>query len=558
MLSNITIRNFAIVKSLELDVSKGMTAITGETGAGKSIAIDALNLCLGARAEASMVRPGEDKAEIIASFSVSDNPAAIEWLESRELDNGGECIIRRIISSEGRSRAFVNGVPMPVAQLKDLGQWLISIHGQHGHLRLLKPDAQRSLLDDYANHANLLSVVSQEYKTLQSLEREYSQLKQAQEQRLARKQLLDYQVVELNDFGLADDEFEQLESDFKKLSNSQTLMESSQHCFHRLYEDEQNNAVHIIQSSIQQLDGLQANDSELTPIVEVLNEALINVEEASSQLQSYIDRIEIDPFKIQQTEARYSQCMALARKHSIAPESLAAHHQLLVEEYQQLTQDESRIDHLADDIAEQRERYTVACHNLSQARSSAANSLSKQVEQKIAQMNMADAEFAINVTYDSEHTPSVHGGDSVNFVIATNKGQVKDSIEKVVSGGELSRIGLALQVINSANLAVPTMIFDEVDVGISGPTASVVGQLLKQLGDSIQTLCVTHLPQVAAHAHNQLFVTKFSDGETTQTNIQALTQQDRIQELARLLAGDEINPAAIENAKALMASAQTV
>ena len=231
---------------------------------------------------------------------------------------------------------------------------------------------------------------------------------------------------------------------------------------------------------------------------------------------------------------------------------------MLVEEYQQLTQDESRIDHLADDIAEQRERYTVACHNLSQSRSSAANSLSKEVEQKIAQMNMADAEFAINVTYDSEHTPSVHGGDSVNFVIATNKGQAKDSIEKVVSGGELSRIGLALQVINSANLAVPTMIFDEVDVGISGPTASVVGQLLKQLGDSIQTLCVTHLPQVAAHAHNQLFVTKFSDGETTQTNIQALTQQDRIQELARLLAGDEINPAAIENAKALMASAQTV
>ena len=215
MLSNITIRNFAIVKSLELDVSKGMTAITGETGAGKSIAIDALNLCLGARAEASMVRPGEDKAEIIASFSVSDNSAALEWLESRELDNGGECIIRRIISSEGRSRAFVNGVPMPVAQLKDLGQWLISIHGQHGHLRLLKPDAQRSLLDGYANHTNLLSIVSQEYKTLQSLEHEYSQLKQAQEQRLARKQLLDYQVVELNDFGLADDEFEQLESDLK-------------------------------------------------------------------------------------------------------------------------------------------------------------------------------------------------------------------------------------------------------------------------------------------------------------------------------------------------------
>lgn len=552
MLTNITIKNFAIVKALELDLAKGMSAITGETGAGKSIAIDALNLCLGARADANMVRPGEDKAEIIASFSVTNNHHASRWLEERELDNSDDCIIRRVISSEGRSRAFINGVPTPVSQLKDLGQWLISIHGQHGHLRLLKADAQQSLLDEYANHSELLVTVKNEYRSLQQAQKEFSRLQQEQQQRQARKQLLDYQVVELDEFALALDEFESLEADFKKLSNSQTLMESTQHCFHRLYEDEQNNAVHIIQSSIQQLDGLQANDSEITPIVEILNEALINVEEASNQLQCYIERIEIDPFRIQQTEARYSQCLELARKHQVLPEQLAEHHQSLLTEHQQLKQDENRLDGLKDEIDSLNERYLAASKVLHQSRTHAAKTLSQAVEDKIREMNMLEAEFYISVEYSPQLPPSAVGCDDISFQISTNKGQRKDAIDKVVSGGELSRIGLALQVINGANQSVPTMIFDEVDVGISGPTASVVGQLLKQLGEHVQTLCVTHLPQVAAHAHNQLFVTKFSDGDTTQTHIQALDKQERVNELARLLAGDKVNDAAIANAKALL------
>ncbi len=552
MLNHITIRNFAIVKSLDLDLTKGMSAITGETGAGKSIAIDALNLCLGARAEASMVRPNEDKAEIIASFSVTNNDRAMGWLVERELDNGDDCIIRRIISSEGRSRAFINGVPTPVQQLKDLGQWLISIHGQHGHQRLLKADNQRQLLDQFADHREIQDAVKSDYKQLNTLRNEYKSLKQAQEQRQARKQLLDYQVVELNEFALAEGEFEQLESDHKRLSNSQSLLESSQYCFHRLYEDEQHNAVHIIQSSIQQLSELQSNDSALVPVVEILNEALINVDEASSQLQTYIEHLEIDPFKIQQVEARYSQCLAIARKHNIAPEVLALHHKSLLTEHKQLSQDESKLDDLLAQIEQQHQTYTASCEKLHKSRKKAAGTLAKTVEDHIKAMNMQDARFVIDVDFDTEMPASQHGADVVSFNIATNAGQPLDAIEKVVSGGELSRIGLALQVINSSSHAVPTMIFDEVDVGISGPTATVVGQLLRSLGQNVQTLCVTHLPQVAAQAHQQMFVTKFSDGTATQTNIQCLNQDQRVEELARLLGSDVINDTAIANAKAML------
>ena len=358
--------------------------------------------------------------------------------------------------------------------------------------------------------------------------------------------------MELNEFAIESGEFEQLEADQKRLSNSQALLESSQHCFHRLYEDEQFNALQTIQSSINQLSELQDNDTQLSPIVEILNEALINVEEASAQLQQYIDHLEIDPFRIQQVEARYGACLALARKHQVRPENLAEHHQQLLSEYQQLSQDESKLDGLEQQIEQQCQHFIDASKALHTSRSSHAKALATTVEKHIKAMNMQDAHFHIAVEFDDTLPPSSWGCDHISFQIATNKGTQLDAIENVVSGGELSRIGLALQVINSSSQSVPTMIFDEVDVGISGPTASVVGKLLRTLGNNIQTLCVTHLPQVAAKAHHQLFVIKDNDDGVTKTNMIRLDQEMRINELARLLGGDEISDTAIANARSML------
>ena len=553
MLNHLSIRNFAVVKTLDLDLEQGMTAITGETGAGKSIAIDALSLCLGARADANMVRPGEDKAEIIATFSVQHSEART-WLQQRELDNDDECIIRRLISSEGRSRAFINGVPAPLQQLKELGHYLISIHGQHAHQQLLKPEVQRQLLDDYAQHSPSLIKVADSYQELRHKQKSLLQLQQSQQQREARKQLLAYQVEELDEFALEESEFQQLEAEHKRLSNSQVLLEQSQLSFHQLYEADEFNALAAIQTSCDRLQELQDSDPSLAPIVAILNEAAIQVDEAAQQIRDYVDALEIDPMRMQQVEARYSLAMDLSRKHQVQPEQLYQHHQQLSAEYRELQQDQDMLVELEQELQLLQQKYLDTALKLSNSRKKAAVKLAKEIQQHIRSMNMQHAQLSIAVEFQDDAAPSAFGLDNIQFLIATNAGQHADSLDKVVSGGELSRIGLAIQVISSSTQAIPTMIFDEVDVGISGPTASIVGQLLRKLGQQTQVLCVTHLPQVAARAHQQKFVTKFSDNNSTETHIISLSEKERIEELARLLAGDKLTDTAIANAKDLLAN----
>ena len=551
MLTHLSIRNFAVVKTLDLELDKGMTAITGETGAGKSIAIDGLGLCLGARADAAMVRPTESKAEITASFNVSETPA-LNWLRQHDLDNEDECIIRRVISCEGRSRTYINGVPAPLQQLKDLGQYLISVHGQHAHQQLLKPDTQRLLLDDYACHNKIQSQVADKYQLLRQKQKTLAELQHTQQQREARKQLLSYQIEELNEFALEKGEFLSLETEHKRLSNSQALLEQSQLSFHQLYEAEDFNALAAIQNSTDRLEHLQDSDPSLAPIVLLLKEATIQVDEASQQIRDYVEGLEIDPMRMQQVEARYAKAMDLARKHQLQPENLYEHHQKLSAEYQDLQQDQNALQELEQDISTLQQDYLSVAQALSASRQKSALKLAKEVQQHIRAMNMQQAQFSIEVIFDPLLPFSKAGQDSIRFLIATNSGQHAETLERVVSGGELSRIGLAIQVISSSGHSVPTMIFDEVDVGISGPTASIVGQLLRKLGQDIQVLCVTHLPQVAARAHNQKFVTKFSDKKSTETHIISLSQEERITELARLLAGDKLTDTAIANAKDLL------
>jgi len=552
MLIHLSIRNFAVVKSLDVDFSNGMTAITGETGAGKSISVDALGLCLGERADVGMVRTGADKAEVSAGFDIKKLNAAQKWLKQNELDDEDDCLIRRVISAEGRSKAFVNGIPVSLQQLKELGSHLLSIHGQHAHQQILKHDHQRNLLDSMADHKNLLSAVAAAYQVLRDQQKHYQVLLEGQQQRADRCQLLAYQIQELDDFALAENEFGELEIDHKKLSHSQTLLEQTQISFHQLYEADEFNALSAVQNSLERLVELQEHDSSLTPIVNMLNEAAIQIEEASKELRAYTEHLEIDPMRMQAVEARFSQALDLARKHHVTPEELHAFHQQLSTEYKALVKDDDLLDELQQQLAASEKSYYLAANKLSESRQQAALGFAKQVEQHIRKMNMHDAEFVIEVNQLTDSPPNRLGIDNVRFKVSTNKGQALDDLDKVVSGGELSRIGLAIQVIGSGNSQVATMIFDEVDSGISGATASIVGHLLRKLGEQTQVICVTHLPQVAARAHNQMFVTKFSDGLTTETHMICLAENERIDELARLLAGDTLTESAIANAKELL------
>jgi len=552
MLTHLSIRNFAVVKTLDVDFSLGMTAITGETGAGKSISVDALGLCLGDRADSGMVRTGADKAEVSAGFNVKQLPGALKWLEEHDLSDDYEVLIRRVISSEGRSKAFVNGTPVPLQQLKNLGQFLLSIHGQHAHQQILKSDSQRHRLDQYAEHHTLLTKVADCYQTLRTQQQDYQNLLEGQQQRVDRSQLLSYQIQELDEFALAEGEFIALETEHKKLSHSQTLLEQSQISFHQLYEAEEFNALSAVQSSVDRLTELQEHDPSLAPIVTMLTEASIQIDEAANELRAYTEQLEIDPMRMQNVEARYSQALDLSRKHNVRPEALYEFHQQLSIEFTELVKDDSLLEELKTQLLELEQQYHQAANKLSLSRQKAAKSFAKQVEQHIHQMNMADAVFKIVVEHHGQGTPNKLGLDRVQFVVSTNKGQALDNLEKVVSGGELSRIGLAIQVISSSNNDIATMIFDEVDSGISGSTASVVGQLLRKLGESAQVICVTHLPQVAARAHNQMFVTKFSDKKTTETHMICLQESERIEELARLLAGDTLTESAIANARELL------
>ncbi|MCG9697291.1 DNA repair protein RecN [Shewanella sp. Isolate11] len=551
MLCQLSINNFAIVRFLELDFKTGMTSITGETGAGKSIAIDALGLCLGNRSDASTVRPGATKAEVSARFSLIDIPNAKRWLEDNDLELDDECILRRTISSDGRSRAYINGNPVPLSQMRALGQLLIGIHGQHAHHAMLKSEHQLTLLDSYANHRMLLDSVSASYQRFKLIEKELQQLEQSQHERIARKQLLQYQVEELDEFDLGETEFEEIEAEHKKLANGTALVQTCQQTLYLLQDSEQANAESILNQAIDQAQDLEGYDPELNAIGTMLNEALIQVQESGNELQRYLDGLELDPEHFAFLEQRLSKIMQLARKHHVAANQLYQHHQALKLELSSLDSDEEKLIEIAEQLESCKQGYIVHAKKLSQSRSRYAKELDKQVTQSIHELSMPKGKFVIDVEFN-EQVMTPNGCDSIEFQVTTNPGQPLQSIAKVASGGELSRIGLGIQVITAKKVATPTLIFDEVDVGISGPTAAVVGKMLRSLGESTQVLCVTHLPQVAGNGHQHMFVNKQSKAGQTETSMVPLDKNQRIEELARLLGGDTITSNTLANAQELL------
>ena len=568
MLLQLNIQNFAIVRQLDIEWQGGMTTITGETGAGKSIAIDALGLCLGDRAVTNVVRPNCKKAELTASFAIDNNALAKQWLEQHDISFDGECILRRVISSEGRSRAYINGSQVPLAQLKEIGQLLINIHGQHDHQLIVKNTEQRRLLDSFASHTNLLDDVKYYYQQWRALVAELKRLEENQQQREAQRQLLEYQVKELDEFALQDDEFSQLEHDFKRFSHSQHLLSETLHTLQLLSENEQFNAVDSIRKSADSLADLSEYDESLKAISDLLQESLIQVEEASNDLRHYHDRLELDPETYQMIEERYSTALQLAKKHQVAPEQLSHYHQELVAQLNGISSDETRLANMYSEIEKAKQNYLDVANKLSQSRQKAANGLSKRITKSMRELNMPHGNFTIAVNNPgsnanqepltsqqlNDQALTSHGLDDVSFLVSINPGQALEAMNKVASGGELSRISLAMQVILAEKVVSPALIFDEVDVGISGPTAAMVGAKLQELAASTQVICVTHLPQVASKGHQQLFVAKLTDGEHTETTVTELSEQGRVKEIARLLAGDKISEHSLANAKELLAS----
>ena len=556
MLTQLTINNFAIVRQLEIELAKGMSVITGETGAGKSIAIDALGLCLGQRVESSMVRDGQERAEICASFYIEPHNPAYRWLQEQELqdpDNPSDCILRRLINADGRSKAFINSTPVSAAQLKEIGQYLVHINGQHASQLLLKNDYQLQLVDSFAQHSDLLNQMREDYRAWKNLQTQVKTFRQKVTENEAKKQLLQYQVEELDEFNLRPNEYLELEEDQRRLSNSEQLTQLSQSALQILSENETVNVDTMLYRATQYINELVELDPHYAGAQALLNDALIQVQEATNEIQNLSSGIEQDPMLLQEIEQRMGQALQLAKKHNLKPQDLVECHHKLKAELATLVDFSESEESL---IAQEKVAFTqmlATATALSASRKRAADKLAQQVTKYIKQLAMENAEFYIEVDADNDNV-SANGVDAVLFTLRSNLGQPAQPLAKVASGGELSRISLAIQVLTSDQSAIPTLIFDEVDVGISGSTASVVGKLLRQLGDKCQVLCVTHLPQVACCGHNQFNVEKFIIDKKTETKMTALSQEERVPALARLLGGSQITELALANAREMLES----
>lgn len=558
MLLHISVQNYAIVDHLDLELHEGMSVITGETGAGKSIMLDALSLTLGARTDSSVIRPGADKADILSSFDVSLISEAQAWLKERDLNNEQQCILRRVITREGRSRAYINGTPCPIADLKALGELLIDIHSQHEHQSLLKTDTHRRLLDEFAGateHARAVHSIAQRWRHIQQ---QLEQLSTNEEEQRARRQLLTYQLEELDILAVNSEEVEQLEQEHKGLSNSESLMENCRQIIDTCSDNDSSNVLSIIGSLLQRARTISAAPHAFMQATELLASAHIQIEEAVSEFNNFVDNFDADPQRQQWIEERLDNIYTLARKHRVIPEQLHELQAQLQTELEALDADDASLEHLEQAAALLVTEYTQKAQVLTKRRSTAAKKLASAVMQQLQMLGMPDGQFSVILKPSDASAPSAHGQENIEFLVSANPGQPLRGLAKVASGGELSRISLAIQVITAQTSRVPTLVFDEVDVGIGGPTAEIVGQLLRQLGESGQVLTVTHLPQVAAQGHQHLFVHKERRQKSTHTAVKLLSHEERVEEVARMLGGIDLTDESLLHARKILNSAQSL
>ncbi|BAU76616.1 DNA repair protein RecN [Metapseudomonas furukawaii] len=556
MLVHLSIHNYAIVEHLDLELEAGMSVITGETGAGKSIMLDALGLALGDRADSGAVRPGADKADILASFDVSGIAEARDWLDERDLEQDGPCILRRVITAEGRSRAYINGTPCPLGDLKSLGELLIDIHSQHEHQSLLKTDTHRRLLDEFAGASELARQVQLAAQRWRQTRQELERISRSGDEQRARHQLLSYQLEELENLALGENELERLEQEHKNLTNAGSLLGACRQVIDMCSESDAGNVLSALTASLNRLTAFHTQPGALAEAVNLLSSAQIQVEEAVGELNRFIDHFDADPARQQALEERLDAIYTLARKHRVQPNDLGELQQRLLEELEALNADDEAAERLGDELAAYERHYREKAEELSLLRNDAAARLAGAVETEMQRLGMPGGRFSIQLSRSEACEPQHFGLEQVEFLVSANPGQPLKTLARVASGGELSRISLAIQVITAQTSRVPTLVFDEVDVGIGGPTAEVVGQLLRRLGERGQVLTVTHLPQVAAQGHHHLFVHKQRGSQETRTAVAKLQESARVEEIARMLGGVDLTEESLAHARKMVTSAQ--
>ena len=554
MLRTLTIRDFVIVDTIELEFSNGFTVFTGETGAGKSILIDALQLALGGRGEASMVREGAAKADISADFALTQ--AASIWLEQNEFetDEGG-ALLRRVIDNAGRSKSYINGIAATASQLRELGELLVDIHGQHAHQSLLKLDAQRALLDNQVavrdpGASAQVQEVAHAYKAWKALARQREEFETNAKNVLLERERLEWQVGELDKLAVKPGEWAEITNEHSRLSHAASLIEGAQEALTALSESEQP-ILSQLSSLNQKLSKLAGVDASLQAVLDCMEPARIQLQEAVYALNTYVDKVELDPDRLAQVDARMDAIHSTARKFRVTPEELPEEHATLKAKLQQLA-DASDVDGLRKQEEKAKAVYMAAAQKLSATRAQAAQRLSSQVSEAMQELSMSGGRFVVAL---NPCEPAVYGVEQVEFLVAGHAGVAPRPLAKVASGGELARISLAISVITANATTVPTLIFDEVDTGIGGGVAEVVGRLLKRLGQSRQVLCVTHLPQVASQANQHFQVAKgTTDGGKTVSRIDVLDNKARVEEVARMLGGIEITETTRKHARELLAS----
>lgn len=551
LLKHLHIRNFAVIEELDIPFNHGMTVFTGETGAGKSIMVGALGLVLGDRSDSGIVRAGCERTEITAIFDIEDDKEIQSALAEQEIDCEDELILRRVINKDGRSRAYVNGSSVPAQLLRSLGECMVDIHGQHAHQSLLKADVQRNLLDEFGNHPQQLNEVKDAWKTWNANEIELQALSGDNRDHDAQIELLQYQIQELQALNPGESKFSEVEKEYGKLANANRLLEVCQQTLQQLSEDERSTQGQI-SHNLDELEDIQKFDPSLTTVIELLNGASIQIGEASDELRHYLDRLELDPEQLKMVEDLLTAFHDMARKHKIQPEALGEHLATLEDELHKLENSEARFKELIALQQSSVNNYHKAARKLNQCRQQAAQKLSHDISRKLNDLGMPGGKFSIEVNEIEKDTPLQNGMDKIDYLVSLNPGQPLQPLSKVASGGELSRISLAIQVTGSKDKGIPTLIFDEVDSGIGGGVAEIVGKLLHSLSDKRQVFCVTHLAQVASQGDHHLQVAKATHAGTTLTRVGELNDGERIDEIARMLGGVKITEQTLAHAEEML------
>ena len=548
MLINLSIQDYAVVERLEVDLATGMTCITGETGAGKSIMLDALGLCIGDRADSKAIRPGAARTDIAACFDVSQNTRAQIWLAERDLEASGDCILRRTITTEGRSRAYINGSPATLSDCADLGQLLVDIHSQHAHQSLLRRPVQRSLLDTFAGAETLIVEVSETAQRWRVLQEEYSRLAGQTEESDARRALLTYQIAELETVNPLPGELDSLEAQHKLLANAAFIIDSA---------NDINAGCEAQRDQLAKLVQL-ANDERMTGtgtdnLRELLGSALIQLDEAQAETARFAASVELDPEGLRETEERLSALHDLARKHRVQPEALPELLSSLQAEVESLAGGTEQLTSIEKALGDTALAWRSHAEALSTKRRKAAAGLAQRVMETLDNLAMTKCTFEVALVPFKDDNPDPRGAEDVEFLITTNPGATPGPLHKVASGGELSRISLALQVVATDTATSPTMVFDEVDVGIGGGVAEVVGDLLRSLGQRSQVLVVTHQPQVAAKGDQHFLVTKTGE-DSVHSELTLLDSESRIEEVGRMLGGAKLTDSTLAHAREMLES----